>query len=61
MARKRLCNKASVETRMVMREIWAGVQLVDGHLAKAMVPDCEYRGGCHELKSCGRFPKREVK
>ena len=58
MARKRLCNKASTETRTVMREMWAGVQLVDGHLARAMIPDCEYRGGCYELKSCGRYPLR---
>lgn len=61
MARKRLCNKASEETRDVMCAIRDGVSRVDFALASAMVPDCVYRHQCHELRSCGRFPKREVK
>ena len=54
MARKRLCNKASVQTRGVMYEIRDQVSLVDDALARAMVPDCIYRHECHELKPCGQ-------
>lgn len=52
MARKRLCNKASEETRDVMYAIRDGVSRVDFALASAMVPDCVYRHQCHELKPC---------
>ncbi|MBV5310806.1 hypothetical protein [Chromatium okenii] len=53
MARKRLCSNAHVDTMRVMGRIKVAVADVDPDLAKAMVPDCVYRGGCHELKSCG--------
>lgn len=55
MARKRLCQKASRETRDVMLSILTGVEKVDESLARAMVPDCEYRGACWELRTCGRM------
>ena len=55
MARKRLCGKASLETQEVMHLIWHGVNDVDPELASCMVPDCEYRGGCHEFSPCGRW------
>jgi hypothetical protein len=53
MSRKRLCFKASSETR----EAWAAVRIaignIDAEVAKAMVPECVYRGCCTELKTCG--------
>jgi hypothetical protein len=56
MARKRLCHKASPETRDVM---WLIKQcLLDGvdfPLGELLVPECDYRKGCNELKSCGRY------
>ena len=52
MARKRLCGKASVETRDVMYDIRSSIHEVDPDLASYMVPECLYRGGCHELKPC---------
>lgn len=55
MARKRLCGKASIETQEVMHLIWHGVNEVDPELARCMVPDCEYRGGCYEFSTCGRI------
>lgn len=55
MARKRLCSKAHNETIKVMRMIREEVRKVDPDLAKYMVRECEYRNGCHELKSCGWF------
>lgn len=55
MARRRLCGKASKETQEVMQEIWYGVNAVDPDLSACMVPDCEYRKGCYEFGSCGRW------
>ena len=52
MARKRLCKKASEETRMVMSILRDEISAKDSALAKAMVPDCKYRGACCELKPC---------
>lgn len=54
-AHKRLCGKASPETREVMALIKEGVALVDPDLAPLMVPLCVYRNGlCDELpKPCG--------
>lgn len=52
MSRKRLCGKAHEETRNIMREIKKTIEEVDPDLAKCMVPECEYRGRCCELKPC---------
>lgn len=54
MAHKRLCAKASKETRDVVAMIRDKVSEVDPDLAKHMVPQCIYRGGiCPEYSSCG--------
>lgn len=53
MARKRLCNKAHVETQAVMKAIRAAVAQEDPALAGFMVRECDYRNGfCSEVKSC---------
>jgi thymidylate synthase ThyX len=52
LSRKRLCMKASKETREVMQEIKNKVGLVDEILPKYMVKDCEYRGKCVERNPC---------
>ena len=54
MARKRLCSKTHTSTLLVMAYICSEVQIVDKDLAEYLVPDCVYRGGCNELKSCKR-------
>lgn len=59
MARRRLCGKASKETRQVMEMIRSAAGSVDPALP--MLPDCEYRGGCHEFKSCGWYKKETTK
>jgi len=56
-SRKRLCYKASTDTFQVMNEIKLKISGVDSSLAKFMVPDCLYRQGCHELKSCGYWER----
>lgn len=54
MAHKRLCAKASKETRDVMTQIALQIAIVDPELAEHLVPQCIFRGGiCTEPKSCG--------
>lgn len=55
MSRKRLCKKASPETRRVMQQIMHMVEEVDHDLYLYMVPDCMYRNGCYETASCGWY------
>ena len=59
MSRKRLCSQASIETQRVMTEIKHLIRKQDPALADAMVADCEYRNGCYEFRSCGRYIKGE--
>ena len=57
MAHKRLCTKASAETRAVMSLIRSEIAKddVDPDLAMHLVPQCVYRGGiCPEPRSCGK-------
>lgn len=53
MARKRLCSKASPETRKVMEVIKEAIRVLDPDLAEVMVTECIYRHMCPEEKSCG--------
>lgn len=54
MAHKRLCGKASAETREVVRAICDLVDEHDPDLYRHLVPQCVYRGGiCPEAKCCG--------
>lgn len=57
MAHKRLCMKASKETREIMSSIVEAIQPIDPDLAKHLVPMCIYRGGlCGEPRSC-QYPR----
>lgn len=54
MAHKRLCAKASLETREIFGQICELVEEQDPDLYKHLVPQCVYRGGiCPEPKGCG--------
>lgn len=54
MAHKRLCRKASVETRGVFVRIKEEVKAVDPDLYQHLVPMCVFRNGlCSEPKCCG--------
>lgn len=60
MSHKRLCAKASAETREVWQEVVSKIRNIDPDLAKHCVPQCMYRGGiCPEPKSCG-YNKTEM-
>lgn len=58
MSRKRLCNQASLETRVAWIEFLNKIELENPELWECCVPDCVYRGHCFEYKSCG-FHKTE--
>jgi len=61
-ARKRLCYKASQETREVVLAIREKMREIDYDLAYCMVPNCVYRGGiCSEPKPCGNYKIRRFK
>ena len=55
MSRKRLCFKADPMTRSIMKAIVDELAKVDPRSAKFCVPECVYRHGCHEIKSCGFY------
>lgn len=53
-SRRRLCSKASPETRAVWKKVVECLSHVDPILAEFCVPMCIYRGGyCHEANGCG--------
>ena len=53
-SRKRLCNRASPETREAWTLVKKGVEDIDPVMASKMVPECLYRGFCPEfMGSCG--------
>ena len=54
-AHKRLCSKASEETRRIVEAICREVEKTNPEFKGLLVPMCEYRGGiCDEFESCGR-------
>lgn len=57
-ARYRLCYQASPETRKYMESVKNAIA-AEGQreLSDVMVPNCIYRGGCPEFKTCGYFQK----
>lgn len=52
-SRKRLCNKASPETRAVWRMVVQALADDDPEIARACVPACRYLGVCPEFAPCG--------
>ena len=60
-SRKRLCYKASTETREVWEAVIAELRKIEQgrFLADFCVPNCVYRGGlCHEMLPCGRLKEQ---
>lgn len=58
LANKRLCAKASPETREVVQRMCRLAEKVLPELKGLLVPMCEYHGGvCHEIQSCGKSVK----
>lgn len=57
-ANKRLCSQAAAKTREAVRMMCDAAIEKMPELKELLVPACEYNGFCHEIKSCGRRPKR---
>ena len=53
--RKRLCGCASKETREYAEDFKAALWDVQPELSDVLVPNCVYRCGCPEMKSCGMW------
>ena len=54
MARRRLCNQASSETREVMKAIVAEVLKTNPEFTWVLVPMCVYQKFCPEFTPCGK-------
>ena len=52
-SRRRLCNKASVETRAIWILVKKEIEKIDPTIARFMVRECLYRGFCPESPCCG--------
>lgn len=60
LANKRLCMKASPETREVVHRMCVLAEKVLPELKGLLVPQCDYHGGfCYEIQPCGKRAKRE--
>lgn len=59
MSRKRLCAKASAETREIWGKVIEEVRKCDPDLANHCVKPCVYCGFCREAKPCG-FTKTDA-
>ena len=53
--RKRLCRCASKETREYAEDFKAALWDVQPELSDVLVPNCVYRCGCPEMRSCGMW------
>lgn len=60
-SRKRLCQKASPETRAAWQMVKDRVAMDEPELASVMVPECVYRGFCPEPRSCGYWRTGDYK
>ena len=60
-SRKRLCNKASKETKEAWLLVKEKVTEIDPEMGAVMVPNCIYRGFCPEIQSCGYCNTQEYK
>ena len=59
LANKRLCMKASPETRYIVKQMCHLAEAAMPELEGLLIPMCEYHGGiCDEIKSCGKCGKR---
>jgi thymidylate synthase ThyX len=57
-ANKRLCKLASPETREVVTRMCKQVIEYYPEFRDLLVPDCIYKGGCHEMRGCWKEGKQ---
>lgn len=58
-SRKRLCSTASPETRHAWTLVKEEMKKLDPEMARAMVPECVYRGFCPYFDKCCGYCKSE--
>jgi len=62
-SRRRLCHKADEVTRGIWAQVKEAIATHENPyiaaIAQVMVPNCEYRRGCHEMKPCGYYSAAE--
>lgn len=59
-SRKRLCSTASPETRHVWKLVKKEMMKLDPEMARAMVPECVYRGFCPYFDKCCGYCKTDA-
>ena len=55
--RKRLCRRASPETRAYAEDFKRALREVEPELSDVLVPNCVYRCGCPEMDCCGEWQR----
>lgn len=55
--RKRLCYQAAKETREYAEDLKLTLYEEEPELSNVLVPNCVYRCGCPEMKSCGLWTR----
>lgn len=58
-SRKRLCSRASKETREAWQMVKDKIREIDPVMADKMVPNCVYSGFCRETKRCCGYVNTE--
>lgn len=58
LAQLRLCTNAQLEIRTLVRRICDAVIKEEPWLKEYLVPKCEIKGYCDEIRGCGRKPQR---
>lgn len=53
--RKRLCHMAAAETRACAVSFKAELRAIEPEISDALVPNCVYRCGCPEPRTCGWY------
>lgn len=59
-SRKRLCNRASKETREAWQAVVDAIRETDPVVADKLVPECIYRGFCPEFDNCCGYCNTEA-
>lgn len=58
-SKARLCNKASLETRSIWREVLTELEKIDPDIVKLCQRPCVLTGVCREIKPCGFLDTQE--
>ena len=60
LAQLRLCTNAQLEIRTLVRRMCDAVLEEEPWLKEYLVPKCEIKGYCDEIRGCGRKPQKQI-